>query len=296
MNNSSAFLVILNPRAGGVRRLGRPRLERTLNASGHSCELVEPASIEETAERARRGAVEGRVVVAAGGDGTIHIVANGVLSADRKDAVMGVLPLGSGNDFASSLGRPGDGIAAAITALREAKATPIDVGRVNGGEFFVNGLGIGFDAEVVRRREGRRAGVLGYFPTVASSIRSYAPRAYRIGWDSGHLEATALMLAVMNGAGEGGGFRLTPDARLDDGAFDICWIDPISLWQFARYVLAVRRGTHAALPMVKMWKAASLSVESDEPLSYHLDGEYRQLAAGTALHVELFPKRLNVIA
>ncbi len=103
------------------------------------------------------------------------------------------------------------------------------------------------------------------------------------------------MVAVMNGSSEGGGFCLAPKAELYDGVFDICWIDPINLWQFVRYVLAVKRGTHVSLPMVKMWRSREICLESDESLSYHVDGEYRKLQKGTPLEIEVLEKRLRLI-
>lgn len=292
---TAQLLIIFNPHSGRARAIGRAAVERALTARGLDYELAVPGSPEEAAAAATEAAAAGRTVVAAGGDGTVHIVANGALAAGNADAELGVLPLGSGNDFAASLGRVAASLNAAAAALARPRRLRVDVGQVNGREYFINGLGIGFDAEVVRTREGKSVGALGYTPTVLRTILSYEPRHYRVRWSGGEVDGPGLMLAVMNGVSEGGGFRLAPDAALDDGALDICWIDPINLWQFVRYVSAVRRGTHGALPMVRAWRCSGLSVESAAPISYHMDGEYRQLERGQPLTVELHSRRLQVI-
>ena len=289
-------LIIFNPRSGGGSKLGRDGLIRALQKAAIEHELVVPDEAAAVKWVARDAAWEGRPVVAAGGDGTIHHVANGVLEASREDAAMGVIPLGTGNDFARAMGRVGESVTEALRALAEPRATrEIDVGRVNGDEWFVNGLGIGFDAEVVRRLKRSPTGPLGYFPTIARTLLSYQPRLYRVSWAAGEFESPGLMLAAMNGQGEGGGFRLAPDALLDDGQLDVCWIDPIGYLDFVRYVLAVRRGTHVGLPMVMAFRVAGLRVESESPLFYHLDGEYRELNEGESLEIELVPKRLRMI-
>ncbi len=287
--------ILFNPRAGGARGPTPAGLAHALKAHRLDFEIVQPTSAAELAERAREAAIAGSTVVVAGGDGTIHAAANGVLGAGVPDAELGVIPLGSGNDFAHSLGRVGQDLEAAVNALATPLIQPIDVGRVNGSEYFVNGLGVGFDAEVVRRRGGRRVGPLGYLPTVARTILSYAPRNYRVLWKDEEFLQRGLMVAVMNGSSEGGGFCLAPKAQLYDGVLDICWIDPINLWQFVRYVLAVKRGTHVSLPMVKMWRSREICLESDESLSYHVDGEYRELQKGTPLEIEVVEKRLRLI-
>lgn len=292
---SAQPLIIFNPRSGGGSRIGRDGLVRALEDAGLEHDLVAPDGALVAEEVARAAARKGRTVVAAGGDGTIHVVANGVLAAGPEVPAMGVLPLGSGNDFARALGRVGRGLASAVRALVDPRVIAIDVGRVNGGEWFVNGIGVGFDAEVVHRLRGSPAGPLGYFPTIARTILSYRPQRYRVSWATGELDASGLMLAAMNGQSEGGGFRLTPDARLDDGLLDVCWVDPIGLLQFVRYVLRVRRGTHSGLPMVTSFRADGLRVECEGPLSYHLDGEYREQVGGESLEIELVPKRLRMI-
>jgi diacylglycerol kinase (ATP) len=289
------LVVIFNRRALAARALGRSGLAEGLRERRVAHEIVDTGTAEDVCSAAEAAAREGRVVVAAGGDGTLRDVVNGVMAAGLPDAVMGHVPLGTGNDFGRALGRVGVSLERALDALAEVIVRPIDVAQVNGGEYFLNVLGIGFDAEVVRRRSDGRVRWPGYFPAVVRTIRNYQPQSYRMTWPGGEREGRALMAAAMNGSCEGGGFRLAPQASIEDGLLDVYWIDPISIRQFARYVWAVRRGTHGRLPMVHSWQIERMRVESDSGIQYHLDGEYRELAVGSALEVEVHRGGLRMI-
>jgi diacylglycerol kinase (ATP) len=266
-----------------------------LREQGIAHEIVETKGSEEARSAAAAAAKAGYVVVAAGGDGTALDVVNGLLAAGAPDPTMGLVPLGTGNDLARALGRVGVGLKQALDALAEFRVRAIDVPQVNGGEYFLNVLGAGFDAEVARRRSTHRIHWPSYFPGVARTILDYRPQEYRVTSPDGGREGAALMIAALNGNCEGGGFRLAPKASLEDGLLDTYWIDPISLWQFARYVWAVRWGTHERLPMVQRWQLSGFTLESDAPIQYHLDGEYRELQAGEPLTVVVHPKRLRMI-
>lgn len=287
------FVVIFNRQALAARALRRSGLEEAFRDRDLPYEVHDTRSADESRSVAEAAARAGRVVVAAGGDGTVKDVLNGVLDSGRLDAVMGHIPLGTGNDIARALGRVGEGFEQALDALEEMNVRPLDVGRVNDGEYFMNAVGIGFDAEVARRANHLR--VAGYFPAVVRTILTYEPQAYRLRWPGGEREGLALMVTGMNGIYEGGGFRLAPHAELQDGLLDVYWIDPISLWQFTRYVWAVRWGTHDRLQMVHKLDLPRLSVESEGRLQYHVDGEYREREAGSRLEIEVHSRRLRFI-
>ncbi len=294
-SHDEPLVVIFNKRALAALALRRSGMDEALRERGLPYVIVDAASAEESWRAAEDAARAGRIVVAAGGDGTARDVANGVLAAANPKAVMAHVPLGTGNDLARSLGRIGHGLDRALDALAEGRVIRIDVGQVNGGEYFVNSLGIGFDAEVVRRRARHRVKAPSYFPGVVSLIFSYRPQRYRVCWNDGEREGPATLVAAMNGVCEGGGVRLAPKARLEDGLLELYWIDPINLWKFARYVWAVRRGTHDGLAMVHYSRTDSLTVESDEPIGYHIDGEWRQAELGTALEIVVHRQRLPML-
>jgi len=294
-SHDEPLVVIFNKRALAALALRRSGMDEALRERGLPHVIIDAASAEESWRAAEDAARAGRIVVAAGGDGTARDVANGVLAAANPEAVMALVPLGTGNDLARSLGRIGHGLDRALDALEEGRVIRIDVGQVNGGEYFVNSLGIGFDAEVVRRRTRHRIKAPSYFPGVVSLIFSYQPQRYRVRWSDGEREGPATLVAAMNGVCEGGGVRLAPNARLEDGLLELYWIDPINLWKFARYVWAVRRGTHDGLPIVHYSRTESLTVESDAPIGYHIDGEWRQAGLGTALEVVVHRQRLPML-
>ena len=275
-----------------MRRSG---LDQALREHELECDVLVAKTVEKARAAAEEAARDDVVVVAAGGDGTAHAVGNGVLRSGNPEAVMGILPLGTGNDLPRALGRIGQGLEAALRALKDPKWTRIDVGRVKGGDYFLNVLGIGFDAEVVRRRSKQIITIPDYFPTVFTTILKYEPRVYRVSWPTGEFEGRALMITLLNGTSEGGGFRLAPNAQLQDGLLECSRIDPINLLQFARYFLALRWGMHKRLTMLTQWQAAELRVESDEPIQYHLDGEYHQTEPGEPLEIEMEPQRLTMV-
>ncbi len=289
------LVVIFNRRALAARALGRSGLAGALRERDVAHEIVDTDTPEQARAVAREAAAAGKAVLAAGGDGTARDVADGMLAAGMPDSVMGIVPLGTGNDLACALGRVGRGIEPALDAVAEFHVRPIDVGQVNEGEYFLNVLGVGFDAEVARRRSGQRFRAPSYFPGIVRSYLSYRPRAYRVTWPDRTLEGRAMMVTAMNGTNEGGGFRLAPGARLEDGLLDVYWIDPVSPVQFARYIWAVRWGTHDQLPMVHKERTAAMTVESEAPLQYHLDGEYRELGPGEPLQVKVHRQRLRMI-
>ncbi len=289
------LVVIFNRRALAARALRRSGLEEALRERSLTYHIVESGSPTEAQAAARRAAGSGYVVVAAGGDGTARDVASGVLESGREDAILAHIPLGTGNDFARALGRVGWGLEQALDAIVEMDVRRIDVVRVNGREYCLNALGVGFDAEVVRRRLDQNVPLPTYFPDAVRTMMGYRPQGYHITWTDGELVGDALMIAAMNGNCEGGGVRLAPDANIEDGLLDVYWIKPISFWQFARYVWAVRWGRHSRLPMVRYWRTDRLSIRSETCLKYHMDGEYREMAGGGTLEIEVLHRRLRMI-
>jgi diacylglycerol kinase (ATP) len=289
------IVVIFNRRALAARALGRSGLAEGLRERRIDHEIIDTGTVEDTRRAAKEAAEAGKVAVGAGGDGTALDVVNGTLAAGIPSPMMGIVPLGTGNDLVRALGRVGAGLEQALDALAEFKTCSIDVGQVNGDEYFLNVLGVGFDAQVACRRAGQRFRIPSYFPGIVRTFFTYRPRVYRASCPGGGHEGKALMVTVMNGSQEGGGFRVAPAARLDDGLLDVYWIDPVSIWEFGRYVWAVRWGTHERLPMVHKWQTGRMTMESDTPLNYHLDGECRKLAEGERLEVVVHPRRLRMI-
>lgn len=236
------------------------------------------------------------VVVAVGGDGTAHGVANGLLVDGPTSTILAHVAAGSGNDFARAIGMPRGSPERGLAAALGGTARRLDVGRAL-GEYFVNGFGVGFGAQVVREtlRFPRLRGLALY---AAAAVRAFAAfRAPELTVESEQHSARGrfLMVEVGNGPTGGGGFRLTPNARPDDGLLDACVIREVGAWRFVRSLPSVVRGTHGRLPPVTLFETRRMLVGGvGGPVAVHLDGELRHPTA-RAIEVDIEPGALNVL-
>jgi len=263
---------------------------------------VYPTHATELARQAAEAGYE--LVIAAGGDGTVHEVVNGLMQVPRaRRPRLGVVPLGSGNDFAHAVGITAPTPAQALHQVLQGVPRRIDIGRVEDEhgrvEFFDNTFGIGFDATVTIRSHKLPVvrGFLMYLIAVLQTILldNAAPRL-RFVSDRESWEAPKLMLVICNGPREGGGFLVAPEAVMDDGLFHYACIDQVSRPKMFRIVPEVMRGTHGRFDYVRMGTLQRLELHSDRPLAIHLDGE---IFAGPGsdvrrLKVELLPQELEV--
>lgn len=257
-------------------------------------------------EIARQAAREGFDVVAAlGGDGTVHEVINGLLAAPAgRRPLLGVVPVGSGNDFCNNVGLPRDPEQAMHT-LFHGKPRPVDMGRVTDGagrtEYWDNTLGIGFDATVtiysykITRLQGFSMYLWAVIQTI---IRNHDAPSMTVETDTEKFEKETLMLTVCNGPREGGGFHVAPGAVLDDGVLNYAMITKVSRPMMFRLIPEVMNGTHGRFRQVRLGTCRRLSVSSAKPVTVHADGE---IFAGftsdvTQLKIEVLPQALHVVA
>ena len=296
-------LLILNPESGrGLGRKLRPRIERGLRDAGIQFDLVETTGPGHAVALAKEAAIAGVArVLCGGGDGTIHETANGLLQAPpaadgATGPALGVIPIGTGNDFAKLVGvfkEPPE-----TAAARMAAATPhrYDVGRVI-GEYFTNSLGIGFDAEVVRHalRLTHLRGFAVYVVAVYKTFVTFRAPVLEVESSVHRETGPMMMLECSIGVCAGGGFYLTPTADPSDGLLDVCLIRKVGLLKFLRYVPLVMRGDHTGLAEVAMFKTPSLTIRSPaSPLLLHLDGELRT-PEPRAIDITLEARRLRVL-
>lgn len=231
-----------------------------------------------------------RLIVAAGGDGTINEIVNGIVGSD---AILGVIPLGLGNDFAKAIDIP-PGLKDACRVIHNGTTREIDVGKVN-NRYFINGLGIGFDAWVAWESHKIRCFFfpkLLYLYTVIRLLFRYKSASIRIDLTDTVLDKKALLIAIGNGKSSGGGFLLTPEAELDDGLIDVCIIDDISRLKLLRQLPKALKGTHKSLPYVTSLKTKRLTVDSSSLLLAHVDGE---ILEDNHYQIEILPRSLKVI-
>ena len=292
-------LLLVNPAAGGGRaaRLANEVAAAAREAWGEVVLLETRApghGTEQVRDAVRQGA---RRVIVLGGDGTVHEAANGVLSSAVPDLPpIGVIPGGTGNDYAKIAGTVGLSAAAAVGGLARGRIRYLDVG-IAWEEYFLNAIGIGFDAEVARYMNANphAGGLAGYLNAVVRVLGSYRPFRAEVLADDGNSFTDGLMLLEVGiGNVVGGGFRLTPDAQPDDGLFDVCAIRQVSIPGLLLRLPLTIPGWHTRLRVVRSFRTARLTVIGlDGPLVAQLDGEVRCREGRMEIRVE--PARLPVM-
>jgi YegS/Rv2252/BmrU family lipid kinase len=294
------FYVIVNPAAGrGAAARAQALVEAEFARTGAAYTVVRTERRGHAAELAEAAARAGwPAVVAVGGDGTVHEAVNGLMdAADGGSSVpLGIVGVGSGNDFAKLAGVPTD-VAGAVRRLASAEAKAVDVGRVN-GQWFSNGVGIGLDAAVAVQvdRARRFRGIFMYLDALGKVLRVFHPPRMTVEVDGERLaDAPMTLVTVGNGGRHGGGFWICPDARIDDGVLDVCMCDGLGTLGILGFLPRVMRGTHTGASCVHMHRARRVRVTSPDPLPVHADGE---IVADDAheVEIEIHPGRLRVLA
>jgi diacylglycerol kinase (ATP) len=294
--------IILNPTSGGgAGRKARAEIERELSRRALAHEITETGGRGHAVELAEQAALEGvSSVVAAGGDGTIHEVVNGLLRARGRipsQPVLGVIPIGTGNDFAKLLAL-GEGRAGAYDRLRGDVVRTFDVGVAewNGGsEYFVNGMGTGIDVEVVRQIERFPSlpGTLRYLAGLVRALIRFRPIQLAMRVDGTQMDRKVMIIAVGNGRCIGGGFHLCPAALPDDGKLDLSIINEVSYWEIGRLVPRILRGTHLGHHAVEMKRLDEIEISAGNALFFQLDGELRE-SKTRRVRVRVEPHALKV--
>lgn len=269
--------VILNPYANRWGAQAQvPAVHAAFARVGLTCDLSLTTAPEEAILSARRAARDGyEAVVAAGGDGTVSEVVNGLIQAagDGPTVPLGVLPIGTGNDFSDMNGVPRNlNEAAAIIAA--GKTRQIDAGRVN-TRYFGNNCALAMEPMVtienVRMR--RLSGNIRYVAALIKSLLKLQAWQMHIRWDEGEWESPTLLLSVCNSPRTGGVFYMAPPAKTDDGLFDLVFVPEIPKWQVLAILPRLFKGTHLAHPLVEHARTRTLFVESNPGTPIHADGE-----------------------
>ncbi|WP_158590039.1 diacylglycerol/lipid kinase family protein [Amnibacterium setariae] len=277
------LVVALNAAAGGGRAgaAGR-RAVTALTGAGHEVDELTAGSDGEMEAALRRVlASDPDAVVAVGGDGTVHVAVNALA---QTGVPLAIVAAGTGNDVARCLDLPHDDPDAAIAALVRAFAgdappvREVDAVRVSTGRWFVGMLSAGFDAAVNERanRMTRLSGTPRYVAAVLLEVARLHPRRYRVVIDRDARHLDAVLVTVGNTASIGGGMRLAPDARVDDGLLDVLVAAPLSRRALLRLLPRVFRGTHVDDEHVDIVRGRVVSIDVDDrgpaPVTY-ADGE-----------------------
>jgi diacylglycerol kinase (ATP) len=269
-------LAIVNPTAG---RHAAGRAWARVRAEVAAARELECATTERPGharELARQAAAEGfDRVIAVGGDGTACEVANGVA---HSQTCLAIVAAGTGNDLATNLGIPRDPVAAAKLALA---GTPrsIDLGEIETPattSYFVNIAGFGFDAEVawrVNRLPKLIGGTVPYLMGVVQTLWQYRAPRMRLRLEERTIDERLFLVAVGNGASYGGGMRIVPEARPDDGVLDVCLVKDLSRLEVLRLLPSLYSGGHVDHPAVEIVQCRSVSVDADDRVLCQADGE-----------------------
>lgn len=295
---SKEVVLIANPAAGrGRSRAWAERARAGLQHAGVAASVVLPGSAEETQECARQaGAGQAAVIVACGGDGTMHAVLQGVAGSPTPLAILGC---GTGNDNARELQTPArleSWVAAVESALKADRVRVIDLGRATAADqsrWFMGVLSTGFDSSV-NERANRMAWPPGrskYLLGIVAELNTFAAVPYSVRIDGAEHVGEGMLVCIGNGSRYGGGMRVCPQASLDDGLLELTWLSRVPKRTFLRVFPTVFRGTHVRHPAVRTMRGERIWVQGPGQVAY-ADGER---IGPLPVSIEVVPGALRVL-
>jgi YegS/Rv2252/BmrU family lipid kinase len=293
MPKKNKYMLIVNPEAGSGKTMKvLPQIENILRTKKIEYEFHFTQEPKHATELVKEIGNKFDVLVAIGGDGTINEIINGV--PDIK-IPFGMIPIGTGNDFARSCSIPYDSVEEAIQILLNNDVKNIDVGEVNGRK-FVNVLGMGFEGQA--NWNGRKLqfikGAFRYILAIGYTLIAFKRIPMKITLDRKKLDDDIYLVSVGNGWNVGGGLQLTPKAKLDDGVFDVCYIKEISRWRVISNFTKLSNGRITELDEIEMFQAKRIKVESTNTIPFHFDGEiFRKKCK--KLDIKIHPKDQPII-
>ncbi|MDW7650890.1 MAG: diacylglycerol kinase family lipid kinase [Bacillota bacterium] len=275
---------IINPTAssGGAVAVWE-EVKTYLDQAGVQYQFAFSKNAQDVVRLAKAAASPGSVVAGVGGDGTLSAIAGAIAGTE---AALGVIPGGTGNDFARTFAIPRDPVKA-CRVLLEGVRIPVDIGRLN-GQCFLNVVGAGLDAEVVadaNRIFKRLSGSLGYMLALLKQLISFRPRPFRVTVDGNVTEVKAWLVTVANARYYGSGMHVAPEADPQDGLADVVLVTDLHRLNFLRLFPLVYKGKHIFHPAVRVLRGAEISVECQQSSYVHADGD---LVGKTPLDVSMW--------
>jgi diacylglycerol kinase (ATP) len=290
------WVFIINPIAGnGFARTIVPRLEEMIKKHNVDAELVFTERSGHATELSAKYFKKGfRYIIGVGGDGTINEIARPLVN--RKDVSIGVIPAGTGNDFIQILGFPNRFEDDDWDAFFKCNIIAMDVGSCN-GMIFLNGMGLGFDAQVAAENytepgKVKKGGKHKYIWHIIKTILFFREKKMTVINGTSKYETDCFINTIAIGRRFAGGFFLTPKAIANDGLMDVCMIKKLSLAERFRLLLKVSEGKHITDKKVNYYQAPAINLEFPEEVPFHVDGE---LCFSGKFDVNIFPSALNVI-
>lgn len=288
--------VLVNPTSGGGRaRKAVPEFVRALTTAGIRTRVQASTSSADLQRMVREEVARGaETVVVCGGDGTIHLA---IQELAGTPTALGILPVGTGDDNARTLGVPLGDATAAARVVATGRTREIDLGHVTAADgtsrFFVGVLSAGFDS-FVNERANRMTwpkGKARYLVAILGELRIFTPAIYQARIDDMSLTDGAMLIAIGNGISYGGGMKICPAALPDDGLLNVTWLHAVKTSTFLRVFPSVFSGSHVDRPEVSTYTGRRISLSADGQLAY-ADGER---VGPLPIEVDIRPGTLRVL-
>ena len=289
--------ILINPTSGkGRSAKNAPLAVARLRERGVHVDVLEADSAEGSLQLARQAVAAGaEALIACGGDGTVHL---GLQAVYGTDTILGIIPVGTGDDIARGLDLPRDDPRKAADVIADGRTRTIDYAVINAADgterAFLAVMSAGFDSEVTQRANTMKwpTGTSRYLLATIAELGVYKPVDFTITVDDQVLHEQGMMLAVGNGASYGGGMYVCPSAQLDDGQLDLTLLARTSKFTFLKTFPSVFKGTHVNRPFVHTLRGTSVHVEAAGQTAY-ADGER---VAPLPVDVHVVPRGLRVFA
>ncbi len=290
------WIFIINPVAGnGFAKTVVPKLKEMIEKHGINAEIVFTERSGHATELSAKYLKQGfDYFIGVGGDGTINEISRPLIY--EKNVTIGIIPAGTGNDFIQILGFPNRFGEKEWDIFFKTNTTAMDSGSCN-GMIFLNGMGLGFDAEVAAENyiepgKVKKGGKHKYIWHIIKTLLFFREKRMTVITENGRKETDCFINTIAIGRRFAGAFLLTPEAIADDGLLDVCMIKKLNLIQRFDLLLKVPGGTHITDKKVNYYQTPGISIEFPEAVPFHVDGE---LYFSDKFDVKLLPGALNTI-
>jgi diacylglycerol kinase (ATP) len=294
--HNGRWVFIVNPIAGnGFANKYETTVEAMIEKYGIDADVVYTEYSGHATEISKASADKGYTyIIGVGGDGTINEICRPLIGL--KDIVAGIIPAGTGNDFIQILGFPNRFDESHWKTFFEQHVIPMDVGSCN-GKYFLNGMGLGFDAQVAAENyiepgKVKLGGKYKYIWHIVKTLLFFKEKEMTLISGDQKTRSTCFMNTVSIGRRFAGGFFITPKAIANDGLLDVCNVKKLNLLQRFSILLKVPKGTHITNPKVDYHQTDKISIEFDKKVPFHVDGE---LNFAQKFEIEVLPGALNFI-
>lgn len=286
------LLFIINPIAGGGKAKDLiPLIKEKMNDNNIDYKIIETTRPKEATKIVEKSEIP--IVIAVGGDGTVNEVAKGIIK--RGNGSLGIIPGGTGNDMCKSLGLSMEPIHALETIIR-GKTKKMDIGLAN-DKCFLNISSVGFDAEVVRNTDKIKTRIKGktsYILGVLLTLFKYRMKETYIEIDGQQFNKNMLLLAVGNGQYYGGGMKILPEAKIDDGYLHLCLVKDINNLKLLFLFPSIFKGDHLKYTKhVEIYKAKNILIKTKGDFYLNLDGDL--ILTQNTVEFKISSKKLDII-